>query len=202
MSLCFLGLGQMSTTTCWSLGQPPGRETSFVIPLPMCHVPRRLSPQSRNSRSRRSDFQNWFHNQSLTCWEPFWHPGTPRETILALREHLGKPFWQLECTLGGHFGTSGPPWKTMREAGWTQTCEWQDLYRFWNDFWTYLCAFFCFRMLRKTMCFETCFYVIFLANSNLIFRHLRFKNHIFRTEGIAKNVFSWKSCLKNSGMYL
>ena len=48
--------------TCWSLGQPPGRETSFVIPLPVCHVHYRVSPQSRHSRSRVSGFQSWFHN--------------------------------------------------------------------------------------------------------------------------------------------
>ncbi len=33
----------------------------------------------------------------------------------------------------------------------------------------------------------------FLATSDLKFRHLRFQNHCFRMEGIAKIDFSWKS---------
>ena len=33
------------------------------------------------------------------------------------------------------------------------------------------------------------------------FRHLLFRNHRFRNEGIAKIDFSSKSCLKKSGMY-
>ena len=34
--------------------------------------------------------------------------------------HPGKPFWHLGSTLGSHFGTPGPPWRTMGAAGWTQ----------------------------------------------------------------------------------
>ena len=40
----------------------------------------------------------------LTFWDPNFAP----------REHLGKPFWHLGSTLGGHFRTSdhpGGPWE-------------------------------------------------------------------------------------------
>ena len=60
----------------------------------------------------------------------FLHFGTP---FFASREDLGRPFWHLGrhpaqsfwclgSTLGGHFGTSGPPWRTMGAAGWTRSC--------------------------------------------------------------------------------
>ena len=39
--------------------------------------------------------------------------GASWEAILAAREHHGRQFWHL----------SGPLWKTMREAGWTQSCK-------------------------------------------------------------------------------
>ena len=41
-------------------------------------------------------------------------PGAPWETILALREHLGEPFWHFGSTSGSHFGTwdyAGGPWE-------------------------------------------------------------------------------------------
>ena len=40
----------------------------------------------------------------------------------------------------------------------------------------------------------------FLAISDSIFRCLRLPNRCFPIESIAKIDFSWKSCLKNSGM--
>ena len=38
---------------------------------------------------------------------------TFRNPIFATREHLGRLFWHLGSTLGGHFSISGAPWEAM-----------------------------------------------------------------------------------------
>ena len=64
-----------------------------------------------------------FWLRGIAIWEPWYLLFDIPGTILAPWEHLGWPFWRLGSTLGSHFGTPGPPWKTMGAAGWTRSCK-------------------------------------------------------------------------------
>ena len=81
--------------------------------------------------------------------------------------HSGSSFWQLESTLGGNFGTSGPPWRILGAAGWSR------------------------RILKNPCCFWACFQVILLSISESTFQRLGLPNLGFRIECIAKIDLSW-----------
>ena len=102
-------------------------------------------------------FSERYLNGYALCRQPLLASEDCRLGALVLpfwQEHLSKPFWHLGSTLGGHFGTSGPPWKTMGAAGWTRGCIKQDFCRFGNDCGRCLCQFFEFRIGKKSCLFR------------------------------------------------
>ena len=58
-----------------------------------------------------------------TIWEPRCLLFDILGAILACQKHFVEPFWHFGGILGGHFVTTGPPWRTMGTAGWTRRCK-------------------------------------------------------------------------------
>ena len=91
--------------------------------------------------SRASDFFLYIKGYALcrrsllafAIWRPWCLLFDILGAILVPREHIEWPFWRFGSTLGGHSGTSEPPWRTMKAAGWTRSVPEQDFHRFWGN---------------------------------------------------------------------
>ena len=92
-------------------------------------------------------------------------------------------------TMGSHFGTSGPPWKTMWRttgaAGWIRRSSLQGFARFGNDFGTLVWKFFMHRSLKFQFHLQLVSRSLFFIDS----WPACFCNLYFRVESIANNNF-------------
>ena len=99
----------------------------------------------------------------------------------------------LGSTLGDHFGTPGPPWRTMEAAGRTRGCPEQDFHIFWNDFGTLFLQLF---GHRGSGLFPGLFFFI---NFLIEMSTLAAPNSRFAHGKVAHTNFSWKSLFIDFG---
>ena len=80
--------------------------------------------------------------------------------------HLGRLFWHVWSTLGDHFGTSGPTWRTMGAAVRTRGGPEQDFHRFsFEEIRDPLLKVFLAPRLEIPILFRACFQVVLFIAS-------------------------------------
>ena len=103
---------------------------------------------------------------------------------------------------GNHFGSSGPPWRTIGAAGWTRGGPEQDFHRFWRDFGILFWEFFGHRGLKIQFCFGLVCRPLCSSTSVSKFRRWGLLIQGFRKERIAKINFSQTYFVMDFGVEL
>ena len=147
-----------------------------------------------------------------------------REAILPPEEHSDFPFFHCQCSVqrcvvlsvaicrflclyfrvsGNHFPTSGTPWRSMLAP--RDHIGGPVVYRILPEFgliWGLSYISFFLQEVRTFIFVLSLFPGIFLSIFESKFRRLGLPDRVCHASGIAKNGFSWKSCLMNLGIDL